>query len=197
MFDNGPGDLGSVSGHVIPKTLKWYLIPPYLTLSNMRFLSRVKWSNPGNESRPPRHLDVVAIEKGAFWLPSTTVANFTLLSVTGCSYWNIYWFWYYKCISPVSYFFNDSQIFIYLQTSTVWKKNSFEIHTNTKEKNWFFLWVWICILTSHNSFPCHFVHEYFPLSSYFKRIAEKKQLHWKPPSSIVQIQHIYIVQNLK
>ena len=27
----------------------------------------------------PLHLGVVAIEKGAFWLPSTTVANFTLL----------------------------------------------------------------------------------------------------------------------
>ena len=27
--------------------------------------------------RPPLLLGVVAIEKGAFWLPSTTVANFT------------------------------------------------------------------------------------------------------------------------
>ena len=25
---------------------KWYLIPPCLTLSNIRYLSRVKWSNP-------------------------------------------------------------------------------------------------------------------------------------------------------
>ena len=25
----------------------------------------------------PQHMGVVAIEKGAFWLPSTTVANFT------------------------------------------------------------------------------------------------------------------------
>ena len=29
------------------------------------------------ESRPPQHLGVVAIEKGTFWSPSTTVANFT------------------------------------------------------------------------------------------------------------------------
>ena len=28
-------------------------------------------------------MGVVAIEKGAFWSPSTTVANFTLLTMTG------------------------------------------------------------------------------------------------------------------
>ena len=27
--------------------LKWYLIPPCLTLNNIRYVSRVKWSNPG------------------------------------------------------------------------------------------------------------------------------------------------------
>ena len=43
------------------------MIPPCLTLSNIRSVSRVKWSNQG----------VVAIEKGAFWSPSTMVANFT------------------------------------------------------------------------------------------------------------------------
>ena len=26
--------------------LKWYLVPPCLTLSNIRYVSRVKWSNP-------------------------------------------------------------------------------------------------------------------------------------------------------
>ena len=34
----------------------------------------------GMELRPPLHLGVVAIEKGAFGSPSTKVANFTLLS---------------------------------------------------------------------------------------------------------------------
>ena len=46
-FANGPGNLGSIPGHVIPKTQKWYLIPPCLTLSNIKYISRVKWSNPG------------------------------------------------------------------------------------------------------------------------------------------------------
>ena len=49
VFANGPGDLGSIPGRVIPKTLKWYLIPPCLTLSIIRYGSRVKWSNPGME----------------------------------------------------------------------------------------------------------------------------------------------------
>ena len=43
------------------------MIPPCLTLSIIRYESRVKWSNPGKG---------VAIENGAFGSPSTTVTNF-------------------------------------------------------------------------------------------------------------------------
>ena len=48
---------------------------PSLTLS----IIRVKWSNLGNGVAPPssQHLCVVAIEKGAFGSPLTTIANFT------------------------------------------------------------------------------------------------------------------------
>ena len=52
----------------------WYLLQ-LITIRNIRYIPRVKWSNPG----PPLHPDVVAIEKRAFWSPSTTVANFTYL----------------------------------------------------------------------------------------------------------------------
>ena len=45
VFSNGPGDRGSTLGKVIPMTKKWYLIPPGLTLSIIRYGSRVKWSN--------------------------------------------------------------------------------------------------------------------------------------------------------
>ena len=58
---------------------KWYLILPCLTLSIIRYESRVKWSNPRNGVVHPLHLGVVAIEKGAFGLPLTTVVNFTYL----------------------------------------------------------------------------------------------------------------------
>ena len=47
LFINGPGDLGSIPGLVIPKTQKWFLKTPCLTLSNIRLGSRVKLNNPG------------------------------------------------------------------------------------------------------------------------------------------------------
>ena len=34
------------------RLLKWYLILPCLTLSNIRYVSRVKWSNPGKAVAP-------------------------------------------------------------------------------------------------------------------------------------------------
>ena len=46
------------------------MIPPCLTLSNIRYISRIKWDNPAKG---------VAIEKGAFWSSSTMVTNFTYL----------------------------------------------------------------------------------------------------------------------
>ena len=42
VFDNGPENRGSIPGRVIPKI-------PCLTLSIIRYGSRVKWSNPGKE----------------------------------------------------------------------------------------------------------------------------------------------------
>ena len=47
VFTNGPGDLGSLPGRVIQKTQKWYLMPPCLTLSFIRYEWRVKRINPG------------------------------------------------------------------------------------------------------------------------------------------------------
>ena len=61
---------------------KWYFMPPCLTLSIIRYGSRVKWSNPGKGVAHPLHLGIVAIEKEAFGSPSTTVSNFILLLYT-------------------------------------------------------------------------------------------------------------------
>ena len=77
LFTNWPGDLDSIPGHIIAKTIKWYLIPPCLTLSNIKYVSRVNWSNPGKGVVPSLTHYVVAIEKGALWLPSSKVANLT------------------------------------------------------------------------------------------------------------------------
>ena len=46
VFANGSRDLGLILGLVIPKTQKWYLMPPCLTLNIIMYGSRVKWSNP-------------------------------------------------------------------------------------------------------------------------------------------------------
>ena len=43
------------------RLLKWYLIPACLTLSNIRYVSTVKWSNPGKGVAPSPTLGVVVI----------------------------------------------------------------------------------------------------------------------------------------
>ena len=52
VFASGLGDLSSIPDQVIPKTQKWYLMPPCLTLSIIRYRLRAKWSNPGKEVVP-------------------------------------------------------------------------------------------------------------------------------------------------
>ena len=80
VFANGPGDLGSIPGRVIPKTLKMELDTTLLNTQHykVRFKGKVEQSREWS-SAPPLHLSVVAIEKGAFGSPSTMVANFTYL----------------------------------------------------------------------------------------------------------------------
>ena len=76
VFAKGPGDLGSILGHVITKTLK--IIPDISLLNTQQYKVRIKDKvEQSREMRPPLHLGGVAIEKGAFWSPSTTVASFT------------------------------------------------------------------------------------------------------------------------
>ena len=69
VFTNGPGDLGSILGRIIPKTQK--IVFDATLLNTQHYKVRVKWSNPGRGVAPS------PIEKGAFRSPSTTVANFT------------------------------------------------------------------------------------------------------------------------
>ncbi len=66
MFANDLGDLGLIPGPVIPKTLKMELDTSLLNAQQYKV--RIK-------GKMELHLSVLAIEKGAFWSPSTTVAN--------------------------------------------------------------------------------------------------------------------------
>ena len=65
VFVNGPGDLGSIPGRVIPKSQKWYLMPPCLTLSIIRYRSRVKWDSPGKGVSPSLTLRGSSYWKGS------------------------------------------------------------------------------------------------------------------------------------
>ena len=84
VFAEGLGDLDVIPGRVIPKAQKWYLMPPCLTHSFIRYVSRVSGSIQGKYYRPLLHLGVVAIEKGAFRSPSTTVGLLTIYMKSHC-----------------------------------------------------------------------------------------------------------------
>ena len=79
VLANGPRDWGSIIGRVITKTQKMVLDAALLNTQHYKVSIKGKWSNPGKKLGSPLHLGVVAIDKGAFGLPSTKVANFTYL----------------------------------------------------------------------------------------------------------------------
>ena len=82
-FAIGLGDRGSIPGHIIPKTLKMVLDTSLLNTQQYKVHIKGKVvQSRERSSAPPLHLGVVAIEKGAFWLPSTAVANFTFNLLT-------------------------------------------------------------------------------------------------------------------
>ena len=82
IFVNGPGDLSSIPGRFIPKTLKMVLDTSLLNTEQYKVGIKVKWSNLGKVVAPYGvHISVVAIEKGAFGSPSTKGANFTYLYI--------------------------------------------------------------------------------------------------------------------
>ena len=66
VFANGPGDLGSISRSSHTKdSKKWYLMPPCLTLSIIRYGLRVKWRNPGKGVAPSPTLWCSSYRKGS------------------------------------------------------------------------------------------------------------------------------------
>ena len=52
MFANGPGDLGSIPGRVIPKTQKMVLDASLLNTQHFKVWIKGKWSNPGKGVAP-------------------------------------------------------------------------------------------------------------------------------------------------
>ena len=81
VFSNGPVDLGSIPGRVIPKTLKMVLDASLLNTQHYKL--RIK--GKVEKSRERSSAGVVAIEKGAFRSSSTMVTNFTYFISVICS----------------------------------------------------------------------------------------------------------------
>ena len=80
MFANGPEDLGSIPGRIVPKTLKMVLDTTLLNTQQykVRIKGKVEQSRE-RSSAPPVLLGVVAIEKGALLgRPRLWSANFLL-----------------------------------------------------------------------------------------------------------------------
>ena len=77
VFANGPGDMDSIPGRVIPKTLEMVL--DTFLLNNQQYNVRIKGKVEQSKERScALPYSGVAIEKGALWSPSTTVAKFSL-----------------------------------------------------------------------------------------------------------------------
>ena len=68
VFTNGPGDWCSISGQVMPKTKKIILDTSCLTLSIIRYISRVKWSNPREVEVPSSTAHCSSYWKGSLWV---------------------------------------------------------------------------------------------------------------------------------
>ena len=82
LFASGPRDLGSIQGRVIPKTQKMVLDAVLLNTQHYKLLikGKVEQSRERSSALPYTSVLWLVIEKGAFGLPLTTVANFYLHS---------------------------------------------------------------------------------------------------------------------
>ena len=76
VFANDPRDLGSIPGQVLPNTLKMVLDNSLLNTQQYKVRIKGKVEQLTEISIAPLNLGVVAIEKGAFWLPLTTCYQF-------------------------------------------------------------------------------------------------------------------------
>ena len=80
-FASGPGDRGSIPSRVIPKAQKTKLDTSLLNIQHYKVCIKGKVKKSKEISSAPLPLGVVAIEKGAFWSPSTMATNFIYLLI--------------------------------------------------------------------------------------------------------------------
>ena len=107
LFANGPGDRVSIPGRVIPKTLKMLLDTFLLNTQHYEVRIKGKVEQSRERSSTLLHLGVVAIEKGAFRSPSTTVTIYTF------TYFDYNHNFLYFQSSITTIFFNQTFLVIY------------------------------------------------------------------------------------
>ena len=147
MFANGQGDLGLIPDRVIPKTQN--MAPDAILRNTQHYKVCVKWSNPGKGVAPFLHLSVVAIEKGAFGLPSTTVANFTFTIYIYLIY--IYYYYYYIYIYILHGNVCDLEFHAFCIRQTEWRfflKKTINMVNFLFEKWGLFVCVCMCVCVS-------------------------------------------------
>ena len=115
VYANSLGELGSILGHVIPKTLKWYLILPCLTLSIIKYVSRVKWSNPRKGVAPLPTPRCISYSQGSFLVALDYGRQHYL-----CSYYSLMNFAFtIRTTNVLNYFRNNMALF-----ELVWRISS-------------------------------------------------------------------------
>ena len=77
VFPKSPGDRGSISGRVIPKSQKMVLDAALHNTQHYKVWIKGKVEQSRERISALLYLGVEAIEKGALGSPSTKVANFT------------------------------------------------------------------------------------------------------------------------
>ena len=102
-FANNQGDQGKIPDHIIPKTKKkWCLIRHCLTLSIIKYVSRVKWSNLGKGVAPSSTPWYGSYWKWSFWIALNYSHKLYLLLYIYimCPWCNGYrrrkWTWWYE-----------------------------------------------------------------------------------------------------
>ena len=78
VFTNGPEGQSQVKSY--QRLKKWYFIPPCLTLSTIRYESKVKWSNSGEGVAPSLTPWCCSYWKGSLWFALNSGRQLYLLT---------------------------------------------------------------------------------------------------------------------
>ena len=70
--------------------LKWYSVPPCLTLSNIRYVSRVKWSNPKKRVAPSPPLRCSSYWKGSLLVAFNYGRQLTFTKILSTDFKKVY-----------------------------------------------------------------------------------------------------------